>query len=311
DYRLFSRRAYHLLNVLAAQLHLLPEQLAITNVFLLSAHPVKHGGFSAIYHGRYENDDGKEVEFALKVLKMFDDQPEERRHLPHRKFTQEALVWNLLKHKNIVPFLGVDSTTFPSPARAMVSPWMAKGNVLAYIAENSPVAPYALKLLNDVIAGLSYLHSTNIIHGDLCGRNILIDERGTACLSDFGLAGLVESEPTLRSSTRGGSIRWMPPELLSPPSGVSFTRTTASDIWAFGCVCGEVCTRPFSHFSHDTGIILAFSDPKGSAEEQPYHRKLLDKRGTPMPDRLWALAQRCWKNNPSERPAGNVIADTL
>ncbi|KAJ7777779.1 kinase-like domain-containing protein [Mycena olivaceomarginata] len=302
DAQQFSRRAHRLLNLLAAQLKLLPEELAVKEVVLLSEHPIKHGGFSNIYHGRYKNPDGEHQEVALKVLKIFEDQSDDRRNLLHDKFTKEAL------------FIGVDSTTFPSPARAMVSPWMAQGSVLKYIAETSPVAPYAVELLNDVIKGLKYLHSVNIVHGDLCGRNILIDARGRACLTDFGLAAFVESDVTIKSSTRSGSVRWMAPELLSPPPGVSFRRTTASDLWAFGCVCGEIWTEgtaPFSHLSHEMGIIFAFSDPTNSPAEQPYHTRPSDKRGTLMPDRLWKLAQWCWKYDASERPAVQVVADML
>jgi serine/threonine protein kinase len=114
--------------------------------------------------------------------------------------------------------------------------------------------------LDDVSKGLLYLHSENVVHGDLCGvsrirtahsqiiqfnpiqRNILIHER-RACLTDFGLAAFVELETSIKTSTRGGSIPWMAPELLLPSvyqPGLPFRRTPASDVWAFGCVCCEV-----------------------------------------------------------------------
>ncbi|KAJ6471774.1 hypothetical protein C8R47DRAFT_1297139 [Mycena vitilis] len=234
NYEVFSRRTHHLRNLLAAQLEQLPNELAKTNVTLASTHPTAYGGFSNIYRGKQKDDDGKEVEVALKVLRHFEDQPAETRHRLRSKFAKEALMWFDLKHPNIVPFLGVDTINFPNLGGAMISPWMPRGNVLRYIAENSPVAPYAVELLKDIISGLNYLHAANIVHGDMCGRNILINELGRASLTDFGLAGLVESEPTLGSSTRGGSARWQSPELIAPPSGISFKRTTASDIWAFG-----------------------------------------------------------------------------
>ncbi|KAJ6577497.1 kinase-like domain-containing protein [Mycena capillaripes] len=122
----------------------------------------------------------------------------------------------------------------------MVSPWMRLGSVLKYMTENSPSSPYAIELLCDIVRGLKYLHSENIVHGDLCGRNVLIDNRGHAMLTDFGLAAFVESDTAMKTSTRSGLIRWMSPELVFPPPGVPFLRTTASDIWAFGCVCCEV-----------------------------------------------------------------------
>ncbi|KAJ7844326.1 kinase-like domain-containing protein [Mycena leptocephala] len=127
----------------------------------------------------------------------------------------------------------------------MVSPWMQQGNVLNYMTEYSPSSEYAIMLLNDVIQGLMYLHSKNIVHGDLCARNILMHGR-QAYLTDFGVATFIESD-TSSKSTRGGSIRWMAPELLLPEvhqPGVPWKRTMASDVWAFGCVCCEVGFPP-------------------------------------------------------------------
>ncbi|KAJ7906555.1 kinase-like domain-containing protein, partial [Mycena leptocephala] len=152
-----------------------------------------------------------------------------------QKFAKEALVWSGLKHPNIVPFLGVDATIFPRPTLAMVSCWMGEGSVLNYMAANSPASRYAISLLDDVIHGLDYLHSENIVHGDLCGRNILVNER-RAFLADFGLAAFIQMDGSIKTSVRSGSMRWMAPELVHPavyPSGLPFRRTTASDIWAF------------------------------------------------------------------------------
>jgi hypothetical protein len=97
DSKLFFRRAHRLLNWLATYLKLVPEDIAIKGVVLLSDHPVKHGGFSNIYHGRYTDSYGAQKEVALKVLKIFDDLSDERRQVLHDNFTKEALVWHYLK----------------------------------------------------------------------------------------------------------------------------------------------------------------------------------------------------------------------
>ncbi|KAJ7027417.1 kinase-like domain-containing protein [Mycena alexandri] len=249
DDKLFRRRAHRLLNILADFLNILPEELAIHRVVLLRDRPVKFGGFADIYHGQYTNSKGVKVEVALKVLRAFQDQSFGGRNLLLQKFAKEALVWRYLKHRNIVPFLGIDATTFPTPAMALVSHWMSQGNILNYMAENSPVFRYAISLLNDVIQGLLYLHSQNVVHGDLCGRNILIDGQ-QAYLTDFGLAAFVELDTSIKTSTRKGSTRWMAPELLLPNvyhPGLPFRQTPASDVWAFGCVCCEV--RSFTLFT--------------------------------------------------------------
>ncbi|KAJ7894866.1 kinase-like domain-containing protein, partial [Mycena olivaceomarginata] len=216
---------------------------------------------------------------------------------------------------NIVPFLGVDSTTFPSPSRAMVCPWMPRGSVLKYMMEHSPSSVYALDLLNDVVQGLMYLHSVNVIHGDLCGRNILIDADGRARLADFGLAAFIDLETSIKSSTRSGSTRWMAPELLLPPPNLPFKRTRESDVWALGCVCCEIWSEgetPFSHFATDTVLVLAISEfTENQRQESPYPVKPHDTGGNPMPDGLWEVVQCCFRYNPFERPTVDLITDTI
>jgi serine/threonine protein kinase len=64
-------------------------------------------------------------------------------------------------------------------------------------------------------------------------------------LTDFGLSTFVDQE-TASSSTHAGSLRWMAPELIYPEKfGLDkFTRTPASDMYSFGCVCLEVGLGP-------------------------------------------------------------------
>ncbi|KAJ7831481.1 kinase-like domain-containing protein [Mycena leptocephala] len=240
------KSAFQLLDILADFLKILPDAIVIQGVTLLKAHPVKAGGFANIYHGTYTNTDMERVEVAVKVLKIFHNQSDDDRREILQNLAQEALVWQYLRHPNIVPFLGVDGTIFPGLTMAMVSPWMQQGNVLNYMTEHSPSSEYAITLLNDVIQGLMYLHSENIVHGDLCARNILMHEH-QAYLTDFGSATFIESDTSRKSSTRVGATRWMAPELLlldMYQPGVPFKRTPASDVWAFGCVCCEVGFPP-------------------------------------------------------------------
>jgi serine/threonine protein kinase len=106
--------------------------------------------------------------------------------------------------------------------------------------------------LLEIAQGLGYLHSLDIIHGDLRGTNILISDDGHACLSDFGLAtAFSESDSTAAmtsSSNRAGSTQWLAPELIDPKSfGCErYVRTTASDVYAYACVCVEVASIPNS-----------------------------------------------------------------
>jgi serine/threonine protein kinase len=64
-------------------------------------------------------------------------------------------------------------------------------------------------------------------------------------LADFGLAGLGDTETVAAATTttEDRSVRWSAPELHDPSRfGFEvFRRTRATDIYAFGCLCLEVC----------------------------------------------------------------------
>ncbi|KAJ7819449.1 kinase-like domain-containing protein [Mycena olivaceomarginata] len=286
--------------------------MSITGIVLRSLYLIIGGGFANVYRGQYTDADGLQVDVALKALRIFQNQTEDALAALHKKFVKEALVWYHLRHDNIVPFLGVDSTTFPGPAM-MVSPWMPLGSVLGYIASISvDYAVVVVDLLNDIIQGLAYLHSAGIVHGDLHCRNIIIDHDGRARLVDFGLATFVDSETSLKSSTRGGVPRWpMAPELLLAQE-YAFRRTPAFDVWAFGCVSCEVHLSLPVLWERRFGEAFFVKAISGSRRETPYPTSPRCKDGENMPDGLWDCAQlRCFQYEPPERPTADLLAQSI
>lgn len=110
----------------------------------------------------------------------------------------------------------------------------------------------ALNIVSDVLSALSQwltqaVHNKDIIHGDLTGTNILIDENQKACLTGFGLFTVkAEHEgATYWSSTIGGGMRYRAPELLPPLDGDLFdfkpVVTLACDIYSMGSIILQVC----------------------------------------------------------------------
>ncbi|KAJ7830524.1 kinase-like domain-containing protein, partial [Mycena olivaceomarginata] len=182
-----------------------------------------------------------------------------------QQFCREALVWQTLRHKYILPLIGVDRETFPS----------------------------SFCMLLQIAEGLAYLHSMKIVHGDLRGANILISDDWTACLADFGLTGVVEDP----ASTTGGALtlRWFAPELIAPTffGCERFVRTTASDVYAFACVCLELHTGnpPFFDVSPDVAAML-----KVVAGERP-------SRPASISDDMWDLITAAWAQNRLDRPS--------
>lgn len=83
-----------------------------------------------------------------------------------------------------------------------------------------------------------YLHENRIVHGDLKGANVLVDEtKKMVKLTDFGCARLFESSIS-QSDMNGvirGSLAWMAPEVLMN-KGIR----RKADIWSLGCMVIEM-----------------------------------------------------------------------
>ncbi|KAF9642605.1 kinase-like protein, partial [Thelephora ganbajun] len=128
------------------------------------------------------------------------------------RFCKEVVTWKSLRHPNVLLLLGVTMNEYHF---AMVSERMENGNINEFVRAN-PDAD-RLGLLVDVARGLIYIHGQDMIHGDLKGANILIDQTRHARVADFGLLTVVSDSPNQLSSnshTQGGTVRWMSPELI-------------------------------------------------------------------------------------------------
>ncbi|KAF8155300.1 kinase-like domain-containing protein [Mycena galopus ATCC 62051] len=215
-----------------------------------------------------------------------------------QKFFKEAFIWKNLDHGYILPFLGVDSESFPGNF-CMVSPWMNRGPVVT--AKGGPDTDLIPILIHEIAVGLQYLHSQNVVHGDLRGANILLDDQGHIRLTDFGLA--VFADGPLAPTNRGGSTRWMAPELLNPAScGLEvFQRTFASDVYSFACVCLELYTGkpPFPEINSEGAVLL-----KVLNGDRPECYPM-------VPPWCSAIITRCWPHFPVNRPGTEKIIEWI
>ncbi|CAE7163408.1 unnamed protein product [Rhizoctonia solani] len=170
-----------------------------------SSHPISTGGFGDIYLGKLEN--GTPV--AVKVARYSTDHANFRKQYKHT--AKELRTWAKCQHPNVLPLLGM--VEFRDQI-AMVSPWMKNGDLRNYLRQHPEVD--RCQLCYDICDGLVYLHSTNIVHGDLKGANVLISESGKAMLSDFGNSLVEDNTLIFTATTRDAacSSRWAAPEIL-------------------------------------------------------------------------------------------------
>ncbi|KAH6908846.1 kinase-like domain-containing protein [Coprinopsis sp. MPI-PUGE-AT-0042] len=261
-------------------------------------YPVTSGHFGEIWKGQY-----MEQKVCLKVIKVY-----QRSHIDHflKVFCREAALWSQLKHMNVLPFYGIYKLQDSHERICLVSPWMEYGTLREYLLNNSSEAEHCV-LAVDVAKGLSYLHDMGIVHGDLKGDNVLVDQHGHACLADFGLASLVDGEmlrwTTLESTgLMGGTARWQAPELLDPEDESS-RPTRQSDVYALGCVFYEIFTGniPFHGVARDATVIAYVQ--QGRRPSSPNHScALTSSRLSMQKDEIWSTIQQCWSEDVSARP---------
>ncbi|MCP4582331.1 MAG: tetratricopeptide repeat protein [candidate division Zixibacteria bacterium] len=105
------------------------------------------------------------------------------------------------------------------------------------------------RLALTALTALDYIHSRNIIHGDLKPSNIMYDELGNLRLVDFGLAVYLDTSGDHRSS---GTLEFAPPEIIQ-----SGTLSPRSDLYSLGLVLYEALfDQPL--FKGTTSEILSY-----------------------------------------------------
>ncbi|KAF9642010.1 kinase-like protein [Thelephora ganbajun] len=210
---------------------LLPRSVQIPLCYNRMDTPLYRGGYADVWKGEHQ---GREV--AVKVLVAYRTSNLDK---ITRRFCKEVMTWKALRHPNVLPLLGV---TMSNNQFTMVSEWMFNGNINEFIKAHRDVNRF--ELLKDVALGLIYMHGEGMIHGDLKGANILVDQYGHACLADFGLSAIVLDPAyptTLSSSVSAGTTRWSSPERLDPNQfGLKDSRPTKeSDCYALGMTIFE------------------------------------------------------------------------
>ncbi|HET9184275.1 MAG TPA: protein kinase [Candidatus Angelobacter sp.] len=145
----------------------------------------------------------------------------------------------------------------------------------------------AVDIARQLCAGLAAAHAKGVLHRDLKPANIMLDGRGQALITDFGLAALTDQ-------AQGAEVRSGTPAYMAPEQLAGREVTERSDIYSLGLVLYEVFTGKRAFSAETLGELLR-SRSAGTVSRPSSLVKDMD----PLVERV---ILRCLENDPANRP---------
>ncbi|EEB06671.1 STE/STE11 protein kinase Byr2 [Schizosaccharomyces japonicus yFS275] len=195
------------------------------------------GSFGEVYLGM--NAFNGEL-MAVKQVRLnnSDSRAQNRQRVMLEALKSEIVLLKNLSHKHIVQYLGSNVT---GDCLNIFLEYVPGGSVHSLLETYGNFEePLVRNLVPQILSGLEYLHSRDIIHRDIKGANILIDNKGQIKISDFGISKKIEDNIQQTVNNRfsfQGSAFWMAPEVVQQ---TKYTKKT--DIWSLGCLTVEMLT---------------------------------------------------------------------
>ncbi|XP_039665422.1 receptor-interacting serine/threonine-protein kinase 3-like isoform X3 [Perca fluviatilis] len=254
---------------------------------------VGSGGFGHVYKTRHK-DWGFDV--AIKILNegvcSFTKLCDEANHMD--KASCEFVLRRYGTYQGYPP----GNTT--SVQHGIVMEFMGRGSVQSLQEEVSGPLPWplAFRLAHQVALGMTFLHSKNLMHGDLKPSNVLLTMDLNAKLADFGLSRVSTSALNSNRETTGeigGSYKYMPPEAFK----ASYEPVRAFDRYSYGILLWSILRgkEPYPTASY---ALVELRIPEGDrpcCEEIDKMKLMVDGL-----EELVDLMKRCWDGSPFKRP---------
>ncbi|RXW14823.1 hypothetical protein EST38_g11029 [Candolleomyces aberdarensis] len=165
-----------------------------------------------------------------------------------------------------------------------------------------------LSIVRQLANGLSFMHSLNVIHGDIKPDNFRVNEDGIVKIIDLGLSREETIEHTGLTTTIHPSYLFLAPELIIPDEDdISMFVTKASDVFSFSMSALQIldgrgyASRPFNHCKGPYPVRKAIIT-KQWPQEQKYP-------GVIPP--TWKIVSACWTSDSSIRPSIDALLADL
>ncbi|XP_043724152.1 probable serine/threonine-protein kinase At1g54610 [Telopea speciosissima] len=189
---------------------------------------IGQGTYSNVYKAR-DLISGKIV--ALKKVRFDNLEPESVKFM-----AREILVLRKLDHPNVIKLEGLVTSRI-SCSLYLVFEYMEHD--LAGLAAFSGVKftePQVKCYMKQLLSGIEHCHNQGVLHRDIKGANLLLDNEGSLKIADFGLAAFYNLDHRQPMTSRVVTLWYRPPELLL---GATYYGVGV-DLWSAGCILAEL-----------------------------------------------------------------------
>jgi serine/threonine protein kinase len=169
-----------------------------------------------------------------------------------------------------------------------------------------------LRIATEIASSLAYIYTAvliPIIHRDIKSSNILLDDKMTSKISDFGASRYIPIEKTRLTTRVQGTIGYLDPLYFQ-----TGRLTEKSDVYSSGVILVELLTRkkPFSYLSTEgDGLVSHFLDPHAEGNlVQIIDPQVIEEGGEEVQE-VAALAASCINFRGEERPTMRKVEHTL
>ncbi|CAL5002061.1 unnamed protein product [Urochloa decumbens] len=248
------------------------------------------GAFGQVYLGM--DLDSGELLAVKQVLIGSSNAAREKAQAHVMELEDEVRMLKNLSHPNIVRYIG---TVREENTLNILLEFVPGGSIQSLLGRLGSFPEAVIrKYTKQLLHGLEYLHRNGIIHRDIKGANILVDNKGCIKLADFGASKKVEKLATATAAkTMKGTPYWMAPEVI-----VGSGHNCSADIWSVGCTVIEMATgkAPWSHEYQEVSLLYYV----GMTKSHP-----------PIPEHLSPEAKdfllKCLQKEPEMRSAASDL----